>query len=317
MTTVSYPFPKILIPYDGSQAAHKALEWAAHLVRAGGEAVENVTLLRVIGGGYLARHLHNVDLRVTRMDEISAWRRMRQHYLDQEITPLLEGGKLFLQEKGVSAPIETKVAEGMIGDEIIRFADEGGYNAIVMGRRGLSVVKGILLGSVTRRVLSLAQGLTVFVVGQEKAFDPACPLPSILLPVDGSKPSLEAVRQGAALVQEWIDCQPHLTLLHVIDFLKVGASLDAGTTYLVKQGEEYLSAGSQILKEAGLEGLFTEKLLVGQPSRLIVEEAEEGHHALILMGARGLSSVKQLLLGSVSSDVLHRVPRGLIGIVYH
>ncbi len=117
-------------------------------------------------------------------------------------------------------------------------------------------------------------------------------------------------------LQEWIDCQPHLTLLHVIDFLKVSASLDAGTTYLVKQGEEYLSAGRQILEEAGLEGLFTEKLLVGQPSRLIAEEAEEGHHALILMGARGLSSLKKLLLGSVSSDVLHRVPRVIIGIVY-
>ncbi len=157
MTTVSYPFPKILIPFDGSQAAHKALEWAAHLVRAGGEAVENVTLLRVIGGGYLARHLHNVDLRVTRMDQDAAWRWVRQHYLDQEILPLLEEGKQFLQEKGVLAPIEIKVAEGMIGDEIIRLAGEGGYNAMVMGRRGLSAVKGMLLGSVTRRVLSLAR----------------------------------------------------------------------------------------------------------------------------------------------------------------
>lgn len=316
MTTVTYPFHKILIPFDGSQAAHNALEWAAHLVLAGGGAVERVVLLRVIGGGYLARHLHNVDLRVTRMDEVAAWRRIRQHYLDQEILPLLEKGKQLLLEKGVSVPIEIKVAEGMIGDEIIRLADEGGYNAIVMGRRGLSVVKGMLLGSVTRRVLSLARGLTVFAVGQEKTFDPACPLPSVLLPVDGSEPSLEAVRQGAALVRQWIDCQPHLTLLHVIDFIQVGASLNTGTTHLVKQGEEFLSAGRQILMEAGLEGLFTEKLLVGEPSRLIIEEAEEGHQVLILMGARGLSSIKQLLLGSVSSDVLHRVPRAVVGIVY-
>jgi nucleotide-binding universal stress UspA family protein len=316
MTTVPYPFHKILIPYDGSHSAHKALEWAAHLVRAGGGAVENVTLLRVIGGGYLARHLHNVDLRVTRLDQVAAWRRVRQHYLDQEILPLLEEGKQILQEKGVLAPIEIRVAEGMIGDEIIRLAAEGGYNTIAVGRRGLSPVKELLLGSVTRQVLSLARKMTVFVVGPEAVFNPDCPITPLLLPVDGSEPSLEAVRQGAALARGLIDCQPHLTLLHAIDFVKVSASLNAGTTFLVKEGEEILSSGRQILREAGLEGHCTDKLLVGQPSRLIAEEAEEGHHALILMGARGLSSLKKLLLGSVSSDVLHRVPRVIIGIVY-
>ena len=147
METQSYPYTRILIPYDGSPSAQKALEWAAHLARAGGDEVEEVTLLRVIGGGYLARHIQNVDLRVTRMDEVDAWRRVRQHHLDHEVLPLLEEGKRFLQEKGVAAPIETRVAEGKVGQEIIRVAQEGGYTGIVMGRRGLSPVKGLLLGT--------------------------------------------------------------------------------------------------------------------------------------------------------------------------
>ena len=49
MMTLPYPFARILIPYDGSPSAQKALEWAAHLARAGGDEVEQVTLLRVIG----------------------------------------------------------------------------------------------------------------------------------------------------------------------------------------------------------------------------------------------------------------------------
>ncbi|MBM4273929.1 MAG: universal stress protein [Deltaproteobacteria bacterium] len=316
MVTYSYPFNRILIPYDGSPAVNKALEWAASLARAGSEAVEKVTLLRVIGGAYLARHIQNVDLRVTRMDQDAAWRRMRQHHLDHEIMPLLEEGKRFLREKGVVAPIETRVSEGKIGEEIIRLATEGGYTTIVMGRRGLSPVKGLLLGSVTRQVLSLAQKMTVFVVGQEAIFDPDCPISPLLLPVDGSEPSLAAVRQGAGLAKTWEQCQPNLTLLHVIDFVKVSASLNAGTASLVKEGEEILSSGRQILKEAGLEGLCTDKLQVGAPSRLITDEAAEGRYALVLMGARGLSHLKQLFLGSVSSDVVHRAARAIIGIVY-
>jgi nucleotide-binding universal stress UspA family protein len=311
-----YPFTRILIPYDGSPSAKKALEWAAHLARAGGEAMEKVTLLRVIGGAYLARHIQNVDLRVTRIDQVDAWRRVRQHHLDHEILPLLEEGKRSLQENGVVAPIETRVAEGKIGEEIIRVAEEGGFTNIVMGRRGLSPVKGLFLGSVTRQVLSLARKMTVFVVGQEAIFNPDCPISPLLLPVDGSEPSLAAVRQGATLAQKFKDCKPKLTLLHVIDFVLLGTAYAEGTARLIEEREKILATSRRISEEAGLRDMVIEKLLAGAPSRVIAEEAEEGHYALILMGARGLSPLKQLILGSVSNDVLYRVSPSIAGIVY-
>lgn len=316
MVACPYPFNRILIPYDGSPSAKKALEWAAHLARGDGEVIKNITLLRVIGGGYLARHIQNVDLRVTRMDQVAAWRRMRQHHLDHEILPLLEEAKRSLQEKGMEAPIETRVAEGKIGEEITRLADEGGYTTIVMGRRGLSPVKGLLLGCVTRQVLSLAQKITTFVVGPETLFNPDCPISPLLLPVGGSEPSLAAVRQGAALAQNFKDCETWLTMLHVIDFVLLGMAYAAGTAPFIEEGEKILATSHRILEEAGLQNMVAEKLLAGHPPRVIAEEAEEGNYALILMGARGLSSLKRLFLGSVSSDALYRVSRTIIGIVY-
>lgn len=311
-----YPFTRILIPYDGSPSAKKALEWAAHLARAGGDEVEQVTLLRVIGGSYLARHIQNVDLRVTRMDQVAAWRRMRQHHLDHEILPLLEEGKRTLQEKGVVAPIETRVAEGKIGEEIIGLAGEEGYNTIVIGRRGLSPVKGLLLGSVTRQVLSLARKMTVFVVGQEVAFNPASPIFPLMLPVDGSEPSLAAVRQGATLAQTFKDSTPQLTLLHVIDFVLLDIAYAEGNALLIEEGVKTLATSRRILEEAGLQDMVGEKFLAGHPPRVIAEEAEEGHYVLILMGARGLSALKRIVLGSVSSEVLQGISRSIVGIVY-
>jgi nucleotide-binding universal stress UspA family protein len=311
-----YPFTRILIPYDGSPSAQKALEWAAHLARAERDEVEQITLLRVIGGSYLARHIQNVDLRVTRMDQVAAWRRMRQHHLDHEILPLLEEGKRSLQEKGVEAPIETRVAEGKIGEEIIGLAGEEGYNTIVIGRRGLSPVKGLLLGSVTRQVLSLARKMTVFVVGQEVAFNPASPISPLLLPVDGSDPSLAAVQQGAALAQSFKDSTPQLTLLHVIDFVLLDIAYAEGNGLLIEEGVKTLATSRRILEEAGLQDMVAEKFLAGHPQRVIAQEAEEGHYTLILMGARGLSALKQLVLGSVSSEVLHGISRPIVGIVY-
>jgi nucleotide-binding universal stress UspA family protein len=154
-------------------------------------------------------------------------------------------------------------------------------------------------------------------VGQEAVFNPDCPIAPLLLPVDGSEASLLAVRQGAALATRWKHCKPNLTLLHALDFVRVSASLNAGTPFLVKESEGILAAGGEILRDAGLEGFFTDKLQVGDPARLITEEAQAGHYALVLMGARGLSSMKQLFLGGVSSDVLHRVSEAVVGIVYH
>jgi nucleotide-binding universal stress UspA family protein len=316
MRSGSYPFSRILIPYDGSSPAKPALKWAGHLARAGGADVELVTLLQVAGGGYLARHVHNVDLRVSRLDQVEAWQRVRRHYLDQEILPLLEEGKRFLQEKGVAAPIETQVAEGKIGDEIIRLAREGGYNAMVMGRRGLSPVKGFFLGSVTRQVLSLAEQTTVFVVGQEVVFNPDCPFSPLLIPVDGSEPGLAAVRQAAALARSCKKGGPQLTLLHVIDLALLGIAYEEGAAFLLEEGEKTLATGRQILQQAGLQDLATEKLLTGSPSQMITQETEAGHYSLIMMGARGLSALKQLLLGSVSSDVLHRAAQAIVGVVY-
>ena len=316
MMTRPYPFTRILIPYDGSPSAKKALVWAAHLACAGGDEVEQVTLLRVIGGGYLSRHIQNVDLRVTRMDQAAAWRRIRQHHLDHEDLATPGGRQAILKEKGGVAPIEIRVAEGKIGAEIIGLAGDEGYNTTEIGRRGLSPVKGLFLGSVTRQVLSLAQKVTVFVVSQEVAFNPASPIAPLLLPVDGSEPSLAAVRQGATLARSFKDSKPRLTLLHVIDLVLLDTAYAEGEAFLIEEGEKILATSRRSLEEAGLQDMIAEKLLAGHPPRVIAEEAEEGHYALILMGARGLSPLKQLILGSVSNDVLYRVSQSIVGIFY-
>lgn len=59
---------------------------------------------------------------------------------------------------GVAAKGEVHdVAAGHVAKNIIETADEEGSDLIVMGSRGLSDVQGLLLGSVTHKVLQLSQ----------------------------------------------------------------------------------------------------------------------------------------------------------------
>ena len=291
------------------------------MVRAGGEAVENLTLLRVIGGSYLSRHIQNVDLRVTHMDQVKEWQRIKKHYLDEEIYPLLAEAEQILRDLGVTRPITQRVGEGKVGDEIIRLATEEAFSTIIMGRRGLSPIKELLLGSATQKVLSYAQGMTVYVMGQQLGPDPNCPIAPLLVPIDGSEPSLEAVRQAVALTQAFQNYKPHLTLLHVVDLAVLGQRISGETTpaqltdLLDKQEQEFLEEGRKILRQSGLNGLWEEKLLTGNPPQVIAQEAEVGQYAMIMMGKKGRSALESLLIGSVASSVLHRVSRPTVALV--
>jgi nucleotide-binding universal stress UspA family protein len=316
MTLPPYPITKILLPYDGSPSARNALELAAQLIIAGKEAVRGLTLLQVIGGSYLARHIQNVDLRVTRMDKDKDWQRIRKHYMEREVLPLLEEGKKILQSLGVQAPVKVRIVEGKVSDEIIRLARDEAFSTIIMGQRGLSPLKALLLGSVTRSVLSLAEKVTVYVAAQEATPRTGCPVSPILLPVDGSESSLAAVRQAAALAQAFRPMAPSLTLFHVIDIALMGMKIHEGPNALVEEGEKILAGARSILQEAGLEGCWEEKLVSGKPAQAIVQQAEEGQYPLILMGSKGLSGLAKLLIGNVTSSVVHTVSRAAVAVVY-
>jgi nucleotide-binding universal stress UspA family protein len=316
MTLLPYPIVKILLPYDGSASARNALELAANLCIADKEAVQGLTLLQVIGGSYLARHIQNVDLRVTRMDKNKDWQRIRKHYIEGEVLPLLEEGKKILQSLGVQAPIEDRIVEGKVSEEIIRLSQKEAFSTIIMGRRGLSPLQAMLLGSVTRSVLSLAQEVTVYVAAQEATPRTGCPISPMLLPLDGSESSLAAVRQAAALAQAFRPMRASLTLFHVVDIALMGMKIHEGDNALVEEGEKILTVARGILQEAGLGGCWEEKLVSGQPAQAIVQHAEEGGYPLILMGSRGLSGLAKLLIGSVTSNVVHTVSRAAVAVVY-
>ena len=66
--------------------------------------------------------------------------------------------------------------------------------------------------------------------------------------------------------------------------------------------EQVLNAGERLAKEQGAKNL--EKISEeGDPAKRILEQAKKSHANLIVMGSRGLSDVKGLLMGSVSHKV--------------
>jgi len=105
--------------------------------------------------------------------------------------------------------------------------------------------------------------------------------------------------------------------LEKVPFLATsGVPVEAETMELLadaaqKGAQETADKGAERARALGLEA--TTAIYEGGPVwSAIVEAAEEHDAALIAIGARGLSGVKRVVLGSVSGAVAHHSHRGVL-----
>jgi nucleotide-binding universal stress UspA family protein len=145
------------------------------------------------------------------------------------------------------------------------------------------------LGSVTEKVARHAECPVLIVKKKPK-------VKKLLTAVDGSKHADKALEYAVQLAKNY---NANLALIHVEEdkLIRVGGP----------QVEDCVgTVGECILKDAAtkVEGvLFDKKLEYGSPAEVIIKIAKKADVDIIVMGSRGLSSVRRFLLGSVSDDI--------------
>jgi nucleotide-binding universal stress UspA family protein len=130
----------------------------------------------------------------------------------------------------------------------------------------------------------------------------------ILIAVDGSKPSLDAVQ---ALVDhaDWYREAPKVELvtvhLPVPKLPGMGAAVGKGQIqkYYEEEGQAKLASARRKLDAARVP--YEARVLVGPIAETIVKHAKDKRCDLIYIGTRGMSELGKALLGSTATKVLH------------
>ncbi|MFO7985405.1 MAG: universal stress protein [Desulfatiglandaceae bacterium] len=184
-------------------------------------------------------------------------------------------------------------------DEIIREGSEGLYDAVVLGRRGLSRFEEAFDESVSRKLLEEKCNFPVWVCRR-----PDLERKNVLICVDGSDAAYCIVDHAGFILKEEPDHK--VTLLLVRRKGKISTS----------EADEIVSKSKEILLRHEFPEKKTRIEVVddGNVPKTIMEHAEEGKYAVVATGRTGMDRglFKKMFMGSVSQTLFRELEKSTL-----
>ena len=272
-------FRKILVPVDGSHSCLHAKMLAVSIAR---KFKSKVTVVHVASHEFM-----HPELKAQYQLPHSILHKIDEAYLQAGKKIIRNAEELFREAKiDVDARLVTYEDPA---EFILQLVKNEGYDLVVIGNRAGNQSERYSLGSVTEKVARHADCPVLIVKKKPK-------VQKILTAVDGSKHADKALEYAVQLAKNY---SANLALLHVEEdkLVRIGGPQVVDCIGTV---------GECILKDASTkaQGLSFDKMLeFGSPAEVIIKIAKKADVDLIVIGSRGLSSVRRFLLGSVSDDI--------------
>lgn len=269
----------ILVAYDGSADARRALQWAAHESLRTGVPVHVIAVNEIlpptwggVGGMVVVTEGYVLDS-----------------------SDLLEEAEKTLAEAGVTA-VTTQQRTGPVVSELLQAAESA--SVLVIGSQGHSAAGEALMGSVSQH---LARHATCPVVVVREPRDPEAT--RIVVGIDGSRSSAAALDYACRRAELTGESVVAIHAWHVwAPSTDVWAS--APRSVDTEEHELLLSESIAGVREDHPDVHLEQEVIPVAPERCLVDASASA--SLVVVGSRGRGYFSGLLLGSVSQAVLHR-----------
>jgi nucleotide-binding universal stress UspA family protein len=297
---------KILMAVDDSIHATQSLRYATKMF----SGSKDITFTLFHGQPMISQYLLD-EARTHPKANASLKKIIKKNTAEAQM--LLERQKKRMVTMGVpNERIEMVTQPRMIGRsrDILEYARKGIYDAILVGRRGLSRIQKTFMGSTSAELLESAEVTPVWMVDGDVTSQ------RILVAVDGSESSYRALDHVESMFSE--NPEIKYSLFHVspdakdIDGIFLGKD-DPDIQDLVAQASErligkFFADAAQKMKEAGIAADRVEILTTKRKAKvgkMILDEAKKGNYGTVVVGRRGADRAH--FFGSVSRYVTERI----------
>ena len=273
----------IVVGVDGSQVAAEALGWAA------GEAQMRGSTVQVVHAWHYPA--------LTYAGLIPPPTFARRDF-EEEARAVLDGA-VSAVDQALAVPIERLVVEGGATDVLVDLSDRA--DLLVVGHRGRGGFVALHLGSVALQC-ALHAKCPVVVVRPGRQRGPKEQRSRVVVGVDGSEPARRALHWAAEEARRRHAALEIVHCWHPRMGLPLGPALSATDRAALEADAHAVVAGA--VRAVNGRSPHAEAILVDAPAAPTLLGASEGAD-LIVVGTRGLGGFPGLLLGSVSTQVLH------------
>lgn len=208
--------------------------------------------------------------------------------------------------------VKVKIEERKIGiaRDIIAEVQKG-YDILIVGRRGESKLKELILGTIAMKIIGRLSKMPIAVVGERNEGR------DILIAIDLSPQAIDLARSVGKMFQE-SGCKIHV--IHVLrEIEKTISFVDAWESTIPKwywdtlkeereraleEAKNAINKVKEILSSYGLQ--VEAEIIHGAYSRAeeIVKNAQKKDCHTVVLGRRGISRVEEFFMGRVSTKVL-------------
>jgi len=287
----SHDRQRILVALDGSDYTFETVRYIRNISSFNQKQIVLFTVFSGIPAAYWELQ-QNPAFR-SRLTEIRAWegqrRREAEAYMADAKQILMDAG---FEDRWVDARIQEM--KGGIARDIYHEAEKG-YAALIMGKRGVNPVRGLVLGSVAAKLIQKASFIPVVLVGRDVR--PG----KLLIAFDGSEGCFQAVD---CVAEMFGNSGYEISMTHVVRLQQDEKGLIAEEERRISSS---FSEATERLIAAGIPARqIATQIIAGAASRAeaIVKEADQQGYGTIVAGRRGLSRISEFFMGSVSHKII-------------
>lgn len=206
-----------------------------------------------------------------------------------------------------------------IAKDILENANGGAFDAVILGRRGISGLEEMFMGSVSANVVANSEIIPIWLIDDVKSSK------DVMLAVDGSETSLRALDHLSFVYSKNTDA--NIMLFHVRPKLKDYCPIDFEETQyqelsnVIRQEgnkcvDQFFAIANEKFKAAGIpESRINLKTVDGvyRVGKVILDEFKKGDWGTLVIGRRGMD--KKNFIGSAGRYLINHFSNGALWVV--